>query len=333
MLRLVIAAVAVLFAGVLAIASTLFTVPPDRVGVIIRSGEPVRLAQPGLRWRIPLIENVAEIRTSRLHRQSTDLTVLLADDSDCRVSAIIETRVDDPMRAYRWRTARGLSGGDADALDAASEYTAWSAAFAAALRDATRSMTPDAAAGGAIKTWFSKFNADGLEDGTTIIAATVDAATCWDAATERPSAMVGERAPPSYGALKRFVRSAVRPVIPEDASSEVIALPPEIAIDRMGRRLQIEGVTAQVRVADRGRVEALFGSGPAGLSNAAARAEAHVAAALRRAISELDETGLERFDPYVVVEPGSELAGRLAGEGLTIDDFAGEMMGYRPALP
>jgi len=54
---------------------------------------------------------------------------------------------------------------------------------------------------------------------------------------------------------------------------------------------------------------------------------------LRQAISEWDETALATFDPYVIAQPGSRLAVALADEGLAIDDFSGEVMGYRLAQP
>ncbi len=333
MLKAILAAVVVLAAAVLAILSAQFTVAPDRMGVVVRGETPVRLAAPGLRWRIPLLESVAEISTTRLHQHQMELTVLLSDASDCRVLASVEKRVVDPIRAYLWRASQGLPGGDADSPDAASEYTVWSAAFAAALRDAARAMTPDAAAAGAIRSWSWKLNAGNFDDGTAIVAANVESATCWDAATEVPSIVAGDRAPPRYGALNRFARSAVRPASPEDAPHHVIELRPDISIDRMGRRLQTEGLTVRIRAVDKGRAEAVFGAWPAGLGNAAGRIQSEIAAELRRIIGDLDQSGLESFDPYVAVGPGSVLASRLAGDGLIIDDLGGEVMGYRLAQP
>jgi hypothetical protein len=333
MLKLFLVAAFVAFAGFVIVANAQFVVAPDRIAVVVRGGEPVRVGEPGLRWRLPLIEEVAFFSPTRLHRQQTDFTVLLADGSDCRVSATIETRVADPIRAYRWRTSRGLQGSDADVPEAGSQYTAWSAALTTALRDAARTMTPDAAAVGAIRNWISKFSPGTLDDGTNIVGANLDAATCWAPEADKPIASVSDRAAETFGGLKRFVRSIPRPAASDRVPSESIEVRSDVAIDRTGRRVQIEGLVADVRLLDSARAEALFGAGPVGIRNAASRAETHIAAELRRTISELDASGLQAFDPYIIVQPGSPLATRFASEGLAVDDLGGDMMGYRLAQP
>jgi len=46
----------------------LYTVPDGQVGVVQRFGAPIRQEEPGLQWRIPLVERVAIISTSQVFR-------------------------------------------------------------------------------------------------------------------------------------------------------------------------------------------------------------------------------------------------------------------------
>lgn len=64
-IRLIIGAVIVLFLGF----STFFTVDPEEVGVVVRLGEFVETVEPGLNYKIPLIDRVEKVPVERQLKQ------------------------------------------------------------------------------------------------------------------------------------------------------------------------------------------------------------------------------------------------------------------------
>ncbi len=100
-LPLLLAAVVVL---VVALGS-LFTVGQTEQAIVLRLGEPVPgrglVTEPGLHFKLPLIENVVYLDNRILFAESPNLEVLASDNQRLEVDSFLRYRIIDPLRFYQ----------------------------------------------------------------------------------------------------------------------------------------------------------------------------------------------------------------------------------------
>jgi membrane protease subunit HflC len=97
-------AVAALLA-VIALAGALFTVSQTEQALVLRFGEPVPgrglITEPGLHFKLPLVENVVTLDNRILDVESPNLEVLAADNQRLEVDSFIRYRIVDALRFYQ----------------------------------------------------------------------------------------------------------------------------------------------------------------------------------------------------------------------------------------
>ncbi|MGJ0395703.1 MAG: protease modulator HflC [Methylocystis sp.] len=97
-------AVAALLA-VIGLAGALFTVSQTEQALVLRLGEPVAgrglITQPGLHFKLPLVENVVTFDNRILDVESPNLEVLAADNQRLEVDSFIRYRIVDALRFYQ----------------------------------------------------------------------------------------------------------------------------------------------------------------------------------------------------------------------------------------
>jgi modulator of FtsH protease HflC len=102
----------VLLIGVILAGGALFTVSQVEQALVLRLGEPVAgrglITEPGLRFKIPFIENVVFIDNRILSAESPNLEVLAADNQRLEVDSFVRYRIVDPLRFYQ--TVGGVLG-------------------------------------------------------------------------------------------------------------------------------------------------------------------------------------------------------------------------------
>ncbi|MBM3578387.1 MAG: protease modulator HflC [Alphaproteobacteria bacterium] len=90
---------------VIGLAGALFTVSQTEQALVLRFGEPVAgrglITQPGLHFKIPLIENVVTFDNRILDVESPNLEVLAADNQRLEVDSFIRYRIIDALRFYQ----------------------------------------------------------------------------------------------------------------------------------------------------------------------------------------------------------------------------------------
>lgn len=105
------AAVALLSALIL-VGGALFTVSQTEQAIVLRFGEPVPgrglISEPGLHFKIPLIENVIFLDNRILDVESPSLEVLASDNQRLEVDSFIRYRIVDPLRFYQ--SVGGVAG-------------------------------------------------------------------------------------------------------------------------------------------------------------------------------------------------------------------------------
>lgn len=104
---------ALVFFGVLAVAGgVFFIVAQTEQAIVLRFGEPVAgrglITQPGLHFKLPLIENVIFLDNRILSAESPNLEVLAADNQRLEVDSFVRYRIVDALRFYQ--TVGGLLG-------------------------------------------------------------------------------------------------------------------------------------------------------------------------------------------------------------------------------
>lgn len=91
--------------AVVGLAGALFTVSQTEQALVLRLGEPVAgrglITQPGLHFKIPLIENVVTFDNRILDVESPNLEVLAADNQRLEVDSFIRYRIIDALRFYQ----------------------------------------------------------------------------------------------------------------------------------------------------------------------------------------------------------------------------------------
>ncbi len=91
--------------GLAAIGGALFTVEQTEQALVLRFGEPVAgrglITEPGLHFKIPLIENVVTFDNRILDVESPNLEVLAADNQRLEVDSFIRYRIVDALKFYQ----------------------------------------------------------------------------------------------------------------------------------------------------------------------------------------------------------------------------------------
>ncbi len=101
-----------LLAALILVGSALFTVSQTEQALVLRFGEPVAgrglITEPGLNFKIPLIENVIFLDNRILDVESPSLEVLASDNQRLEVDSFIRYRIVDPLRFYQ--SVGGIAG-------------------------------------------------------------------------------------------------------------------------------------------------------------------------------------------------------------------------------
>jgi len=104
--------VAGFFVILTAFLGTAFTVDQTEQALVLRFGEPVvgrgLITEPGLHFKLPLIENVVTLDNRILDVESPNLEVLASDNQRLEVDSFIRYRIVDPLRFYQ--TVNGITG-------------------------------------------------------------------------------------------------------------------------------------------------------------------------------------------------------------------------------
>jgi membrane protease subunit HflC len=109
---LIVVAALVLIIATIAAGGALFTVAQTEQALVLRFGEPVAgrglITDPGLHFKIPIIENVVFLDNRILDVESPSLEVLASDNQRLEVDSFIRYRIADPLRFFQ--TVGGISG-------------------------------------------------------------------------------------------------------------------------------------------------------------------------------------------------------------------------------
>ena len=81
---------------------SIFTVYQTRQALVVRLGEPVRVVtQPGLHFKIPLIDSVIQIDKRILDLENPSQEVIASDQKRLVVDAFARYRIDNPLKFYQ----------------------------------------------------------------------------------------------------------------------------------------------------------------------------------------------------------------------------------------
>jgi modulator of FtsH protease HflC len=81
---------------------SIFTVHQTRQAIVVRLGEPVRVVtQPGLNWKVPLIDTVIPIDKRILDLEAPAQEVIASDQKRLVVDAFARYRIHDPLKFYQ----------------------------------------------------------------------------------------------------------------------------------------------------------------------------------------------------------------------------------------
>ena len=109
---LVFTALALLLLASVGVALGAFTVDQTEQALVLRLGEPVAgrglITQPGLHFKIPVIENVVFFDNRILDVESPNLEVLAADNQRLEVDSFIRYRIVDALKFYQ--TVNSIQG-------------------------------------------------------------------------------------------------------------------------------------------------------------------------------------------------------------------------------
>ena len=94
--------------GVLIVlANTLFVVEQRQQAIVVRFGEPVRVINqpgspnPGLKAKVPFLENVIKLDKRNLALEAEQEEIISADQERLVVDAFVRYRINDPLQYYR----------------------------------------------------------------------------------------------------------------------------------------------------------------------------------------------------------------------------------------
>ncbi len=101
----------ILLVAAVAIYGALFTVHQTRQALVVRLGQPVRIVtEPGLHFKIPLIDNVIHIDKRILDLENPAQEVIASDQKRLVVDAFARYKIVDPLRFYQ--TVGTIEGGN-----------------------------------------------------------------------------------------------------------------------------------------------------------------------------------------------------------------------------
>lgn len=94
-----------IFLAFSALFSAAFTIDQTEQAIVLRFGEPVvgrgLITEPGLHFKLPLIENVVILDNRILDVESPNLEVLASDNQRLVVDSFIRYRIVEPLRFYQ----------------------------------------------------------------------------------------------------------------------------------------------------------------------------------------------------------------------------------------
>ena len=93
---------AIIIVALIIAYGSLFTVYQTRQALVVRLGEPIRVVtQPGLHFKIPLIDSVIQIDKRILDLENPAQEVIASDQKRLVVDAFARYRIDNPLRFYQ----------------------------------------------------------------------------------------------------------------------------------------------------------------------------------------------------------------------------------------
>jgi modulator of FtsH protease HflC len=93
---------ALLVVALIIVYSTMFTVYQTRQALVVRLGQPVRVVtEPGLNFKIPLIDNVIHIDNRILDLENPAQEVIASDQKRLVVDAFARYRIKEPLKFYQ----------------------------------------------------------------------------------------------------------------------------------------------------------------------------------------------------------------------------------------
>lgn len=97
-----IALLSALIIGLLIAQSTLFIVDQSQQAMVLRFGKPVNIIkEPGLKTKVPLLDNVEYYDKRLLVFNAEPMTVILKDQDRLMVDAFVTYRITDPLKFYQ----------------------------------------------------------------------------------------------------------------------------------------------------------------------------------------------------------------------------------------
>jgi modulator of FtsH protease HflC len=93
---------ALVIVGLIIAYGTLFTVYQTRQALVVRLGEPIRqVTQPGLHFKVPLIDSVIQIDNRILDLENPAQEVIASDQKRLVVDAFARYRIEQPLKFYQ----------------------------------------------------------------------------------------------------------------------------------------------------------------------------------------------------------------------------------------
>ena len=93
-----------LVAAIVSATASLFTVYQTQQALVVRLGQPVRVVtEPGLNFKMPLIDSVIDIDKRILDLENPAQEVIASDQKRLVVDAFARYRINDPLRFYQTR--------------------------------------------------------------------------------------------------------------------------------------------------------------------------------------------------------------------------------------
>jgi membrane protease subunit HflC len=93
---------ALIIVGLIIAYGSLFTVYQTRQALVVRLGEPIRIVtQPGLHFKVPLIDSVIQIDNRILDLENPAQEVIASDQKRLVVDAFARYRIQDPLKFYQ----------------------------------------------------------------------------------------------------------------------------------------------------------------------------------------------------------------------------------------
>src|SRR5712675_2765096 len=82
--------------------SAMFTVYQTRLALVVRLGQPIRVVtEPGLNFKIPLIDSVIYVDKRILDLENAAQEVIASDQKRLVVDAFARYKINDPLRFYQ----------------------------------------------------------------------------------------------------------------------------------------------------------------------------------------------------------------------------------------